>query len=96
MRVKLTSAAFADVARILDWYDAQAPGIGARFLNELDGLTLRLANNPAQFPAIRGDVRRAWFRRFPYALLFRIRPDIVEVFGCFHARRDPQSWQSRN
>jgi plasmid stabilization system protein ParE len=95
MRVALTSMAEADVAAALDWYEAEAPGISIRFLDEFDALLRRLASNPAQFPRIRGDVRRAGFPRFPCGLLFRIRRDVVEVFACFHVSRDPRSWQTR-
>jgi len=95
MRVTLTSMAEADVAAALDWYEAEAPGINIRFLDEFDALLQRLASNPAQFPHLRDDVQRAGFPHFPYGLLFRTRHDVVEVFACFHVSRDPRSWQAR-
>ncbi len=95
MRVALTSMAEAEVAAAIDWYEAEAPGTGIRFLDEFDALLRRVANNPAQFPRLRGDVRRAGFPRFPYGLLFRTRHDVVEVFACFHVSRDRRSWQTR-
>jgi plasmid stabilization system protein ParE len=64
-------------------------------LDEFEKLLGRLAENPQQFPKIFADVRRAGFRRFPYGLIFRIGQERVEVFACFHARRDPRQWQDR-
>jgi toxin ParE1/3/4 len=95
MPVRVTSAAEADLAAALDWYDAQAPGIGSRFLDEYEIILSRLDDNPHQFPVIRGDTRRADFRHFPYGLFFRIRAAEVEIFACFHASRDPRRWQRR-
>lgn len=95
MRVRVTSAAEADLAAALDWYDTQAPGIGGRFLDEYEAILSRLGDNPQQFPVIRGDTRRAGFRHFPYGLFFRVRVTLVEVFACFHAGRDPRRWQRR-
>ena len=95
MRVVLTSATEADLAAVLDWYDAEAPGVGLLFLDEFDALLRRLAANPQQFLRVRGDVRRAGFRRFPYGLHFRVRHDVVEVIACLHASRAPLSWQAR-
>lgn len=95
MRVRLTSAAHRELAAALDWYDQQGPGLAPRFLAEHKALLARLAETPHLFPAIRRDVRRAGFHHFPYGLFFRIRPDVVEVFACFHASRDPIHWQRR-
>lgn len=34
-------------------------------------------------------------RRFPYALFFVIRPDMLFVIACFHSSRNPALWQRR-
>lgn len=96
MRVRLTSAAEAELADALDWYAASAPRAARSFLNEFAALTLRLADNAEQFPAVDGEVRRAGFRRFPYGLFFVISAGEVRVFACFHASRDPRRWQERS
>ena len=95
MRVRVTSAAEADLAAALDWYDKQAPGIGPRFLDEYGAILFRLGDNPQQFQIIRGDTRRAGFRHFPYGLFFRVRTAEVEIFACFHASRDPRRRRRR-
>lgn len=95
MPVVLTSAAERDVAAVLDWYDAQAPGTGRHFLDALESLLERIAAAPRQFQKVRGEVRRAGIRRFPYHLYFRVRSERVEVFACLHARRSPISWHRR-
>lgn len=95
-RVFLTSAAEAELAAAVDWYDAHAPGTGAKVLDEYEALIDRLSINPRQFPLVHGDVRRAGFSHFPYGLFFRLNHDRVEVFACFHARRDPTLWRTRS
>ncbi|MGQ9369500.1 type II toxin-antitoxin system RelE/ParE family toxin [Azospirillum sp. ST 5-10] len=95
MRVVFTSAAEADIAAALDWYDRRAPGIGPRFLDELANVTRRIAANPHQFPTVGGETRRAAFRTFPYGIFFEIRRSNVVVFACLHASRDPERWRRR-
>jgi plasmid stabilization system protein ParE len=95
MRVRVTSAAEADLVAAVGWYHAQAPGIGLRFLAEYEAILSRLGDNPQQFPVIRGETRRAGFRHFPYGLFFRVRAAEVEIFACFHASRAPRHWQRR-
>ena len=41
------------------------------------------------------DVRRAFMRRFPYGVFYRVEEDQIIVVGVFHARRDPKRWQAR-
>ena len=95
MKIRLTPAAKAEFAAALDWYDRQGPGISPRFVSEFEVLLKRLADNPYQFPTVRGNLRRAGFRHFPYGLFFRIQADSLEVFACFHTSRDPRQWQRR-
>ncbi|CAA7618833.1 type II toxin-antitoxin system RelE/ParE family toxin [Magnetospirillum sp. UT-4] len=96
MRVVLTSAAEADLAAALEWYDGRSPGIAPRFLEEFQALAHRLADGLCQFPRVYGETRRAGFRRFPYGLFFQVKGDKVVVFACFHASRDPARWRSRS
>lgn len=95
MRVRITSAAESDLAAALDWYDAEAPDLGPRFLDEYEAILGRVAANPLLFQTIFGDVRRAGFRHFPYGLFFRVRAAEGEVFACFHASRHPRRWRRR-
>jgi plasmid stabilization system protein ParE len=61
MRVVLTAAAIADLDRATRWYGNHGEGLAARFLDEFEVLLARLADNPLQFPAIRGPAYRASF-----------------------------------
>jgi len=51
---------------------------------------------PERYPLVRGSARRALLRRFPYAIYFVATPELVSVFACLHARRDPRHWQERS
>jgi plasmid stabilization system protein ParE len=95
MRIRLTRAAEEELTGAIVWYEAQAPGRGAQFIAEFRQLTHRLEQNPRQFPAVHGHVRRAIFNRFPYGLFFRIHGNDIDVFACFHFSRDPSQWMRR-
>lgn len=82
MQVHLTPGAEADLADARDWYDAQAPGLGMRFMVEFRVLVVRLAGNPNQFPTVRGLTRRAYFSA-PEATWWRCLP--VSTVAAIHA-----------
>lgn len=93
MCVRVTSPAEIELVDAAEWYDSQAPGLVMRFLAEYERLLARIGETRRQYPKLRGELRRAGFRRFPYGLIYRILADEVEVLSCFHARRDPRRWQ---
>jgi plasmid stabilization system protein ParE len=82
-------AADAELNNAQDWYDQRIVGLGDRFLDAVDTLLPRLADNPRQFPIAYANFHRAMVRRFPYALYFRIEADGVYVVACAHTSRDP-------
>ena len=91
-----TPAARFELIEALDWYENESPGLGRRFLVEVDATMTRMMANPRQFPVVHQAVRRALLKRFPYALMFVIGPDeSLTVISCFHGSRDPVRWQER-
>jgi len=84
-----------DLLDATDWYDANQPGLGDAFLRSVDASFARIGRFPQSFPANDHDIRSALLRRFPYAVLFRIRETRIEVIAIWHGRRDPKGWQER-
>lgn len=44
---------------------------------------------------VHADIRRVLLRVFPYALFYVIEENAIVILGCFHGRRDPQTWKDR-
>ena len=84
-----------DVAAAYQWYDNEAPGLGAEFLDQLLAAYDRIAGGPLQYQAHGSSIRRALLRRFPYAVYFAVDGNLVVVLAVLHASRDPAEWQRR-
>ena len=80
------------IAEAADWYDSQSPGRGDDFLHAVQGTIEAVCRNPYQFQIMRGELRRAVLRRFPYLLIYAIAEHEVTVLRCVHARRHPRTW----
>lgn len=50
---------------------------------------------PEIYSTVWRNVRAARLRQFTYVVLYRLRPDRIEVLAVTHGRRDPSSWQGR-
>ena len=85
----------ADVVTARAWYERQREGLGAAFLLCVEEVLDHIARTPELYPVVYQEVRRAFTRRFPYAVYYRLTANDVVVLGILHTRRDPQAWQSR-
>lgn len=84
-----------DVEAAFEWYENERPGLGLEFLDELRASYNRIVGGPLKYQELRGGIRRALLKRFPYAVYFATEGDLVVVVAVLHASRDPAEWQRR-
>ena len=77
------------------WYEGEREGLGEEFRAAIEGYFQRIADNPERFPQVRGEVRRAVVRRFPFVIHFLIQKEIIVVLSVFHTSREPEQLKSR-
>jgi len=78
------------------YYELEKPGLGARFLREVDRCIESLVKHPQAGAIILGDVRRRLVRRFPYAVLYTIKPEGVRILAIMNLKRRPLYWVGRS
>ena len=79
----------------MDWYEKKKAGLGVELEEAVDQMLARIAETPGRFRPVRGEVRRALLRRFPYAIHFLPQPETIVVLAVFHTRRDPSHLEGR-
>ena len=94
-RIDAEPAVDSDVEAAFNWYEAEEPGLGTEFIDELRAAYDRIAEGPFRYQELRSGVRRALTRRFPYAIYFSVEGEVIVVLAVLHARRDPAEWQRR-
>lgn len=77
------------------YYDLENPGLGSSFLEEVDRCLKSIETHPEAGMILRGSVRRRLLRRFPYALLYKIKPSGIRVLAVMNLRRRPTYWVGR-
>jgi plasmid stabilization system protein ParE len=78
-----------------DWYDSQRPGLGTRFIRQVEEVPSSIAATPRMHQVIYQDIRRAVVKKFPYTVLYRVGSDHILVVAVFHGKRDPAVWRGR-
>ena len=77
------------------YYDLENPGLGSSFLEEVDRCLQSIENHPEAGVILRGSVRRRLLRRFPYALLYKIKPSSIRILAVMNLKRRPAYWVGR-
>lgn len=78
-----------------EFYESRSPGLGLRFLDEVERGLEALRESPQRWPVLAGEVRRCLLRPFPYGLLYIELPERIIVLAVMHLHREPGYWKSR-
>jgi hypothetical protein len=95
MKVRLNEAAAVELDEAIAYLNVQQPGLGLELLDEVVAARDVIAGAPERWPEIESGVRRYRVRRFRYGIVYRIRPDHVEVIAVMHLSRRPGYWHGR-
>ena len=77
------------------YYELESPGLGSSFLKEVDRCLQSIEEHPEAGVILRGSVRRRLLRRFPYALLYKIKPSSIRNLTVMNLKRRPTYWVGR-
>ena len=90
MRIKILASAEDDLLAGFRFYEAQAEGLGAYFLDSLfadiDGLMIHAGVHSVVF----GKYHRLLASRFPFAVYYTLDGDTALVHAVLDCRRDPK------
>jgi plasmid stabilization system protein ParE len=76
------------------WYLEEGElDVGLRFAEELDRTFDKIATNPLAWTEVKPGIRRALVHGFPYAVLYAVEAERVEVYAVMHQRRHPSQWE---
>lgn len=89
MIVRILVSARQDLIDGYRFYEKQAPGLGAYFLNSLysdiDSLMVNAGIHPVHF----AKYHRLLSKRFPFAVYYRFDGETVRVYAVLDCRRSP-------
>ncbi len=77
------------------YYDLECPGLGVAFLKEADRCLRSILKHPEAGPIVAGEIRRRLLPGFPFAILYRIRPQEIRILAVMNLKRRPTYWVGR-
>ena len=92
---RVSPAAEHELNEAAQYYDLEDPGLGSSFLAEVDRCPQSIEAHLEAGAILRGSVRRRLLRRFPYALLYKIKPSGIRILAVMNLKRRPTYWVGR-
>ncbi|VAW41124.1 hypothetical protein MNBD_CHLOROFLEXI01-3409 [hydrothermal vent metagenome] len=96
MEIEFHPDAVTEIREATFYYQAQQVGLGERFLSTVQESLTRISNFPESFPVVTSNVRQCKVARFPYAIVYRLQVNYIQVIALAHSRRKPQYWSKRS
>ena len=87
--------AVAEADAATGFYRERRRELGIRFVNCRDEALGRISIKPEIYRELEPGIRKTRLKTFPYALVYRIRNDKVEIIAVMHVRRRPGYWKDR-
>jgi plasmid stabilization system protein ParE len=101
MRFHVHEAARAEAVVGAAYYETRCAGLGEAFTQLVEEAFRQVARHPQRFARLEttpleGEIRRFLLRRFPYVVIYEVRPDLIEVLAIAHASQAPDYWLTRD
>jgi len=93
--LRIRPEAEQDLAETKLWYERKRAGLGDDFLLCVEETLDRIQRLPTVHAPVYKDVYRAFVRRFPYVVYYRVDGNLITVLAVMHGRRQARAWQSR-
>jgi toxin ParE1/3/4 len=95
MRIRFHSEAAQEFEAASVYLEEREEGLGARFTQTIRAALKQISTHPDRWRVIEEDVRRCLTEVFPYAILYTIEQDSIEIVAIMHCRQDPGYWKHR-
>lgn len=93
--VRFHSAALAEFAAEVEYYESKVRGLGERFIDEVQAAVAIAREFPDMGSPFRFGCRRVFPKKFPFAVIYHIRADEIIVLAVAADARKPGYWRNR-
>ncbi|MCB0324719.1 MAG: type II toxin-antitoxin system RelE/ParE family toxin [Bdellovibrionales bacterium] len=95
MKLEFHPEAILEAREARQWYAERNPAAAEAFMNELDLGIERIVDRPELRAIHMLGTRRYLFQYFPFAIVYRVKDDVIQVVAIAHGRRKPGYWKER-
>ncbi len=94
-RFSIHEAAEAEVNEAADFYDLADPGLGNVYLDDVQRAIKDISQYPEMAPIVGGSLRKKSLQKFPFSLIYSVRPTEIRLLAVAHQKKRPFYWRGR-
>ena len=94
-KIEFHEAAALEYEAAFEWYFERSEEAAKRFAAEVEIAVAMISKAPQRWPQSVQGARRVLLRRFPFAVIYRDQPAVIQVLAVAHAHRRPGYWKVR-
>jgi plasmid stabilization system protein ParE len=95
VEIRLHPSAEQELRAAYLWYLDRNGIVAEAFQLEIDHAMEVISESPDRWPRLTESERRYVLPRFPFSLVYRVKPQFVEVIAVAHQKRKPGYWNKR-
>ncbi len=95
MRLVIVEQALDEADTARRYYANINTELGDDFARDLERSIGWVVSQPLAWAGIGRRARRRLLNRFPYAVIYRVEPELIRVVAVMHERQRPGYWRSR-
>jgi len=95
MKAEFLDPAESELFEAISYYNGEGEGLGYEFAAEVKRTIGRIMEYPNAWAQLSKRTRRCRMNRFPYAVIYQVRTDMILIVAIMHLHRDPESWKDR-
>ena len=94
-RVEFLREAAREVEEALEWYNDRSTLAASQFLEEVDHVLQLAVRRPQAWPVFEAGTRRIVMQRYPFSIIYRAVPGVIQIVAVAHHKRKPGYWRQR-
>lgn len=95
VEIRLHPSAEQELRAAYLWYLERNAIVAEALQLEIDHAMEVISESPNRWPRLTESERRYVLPRFPFSLVYRVKPQFVEVIAVAHQKRKPGHWSNR-
>ena len=95
LQLRIRPEAERDLREAATWYEQQRMGLGSEFLDAVQSTFGNISGQPALYPLLHRNTRRALTLRFPFGVYYRVQQEVLVIVAVMHGSRSPRRWMQR-
>jgi plasmid stabilization system protein ParE len=93
--LEIHAAALEELKSAIAWYLDRSEPAATNFVAAVDRALELIVQSPDRWPKGQHATRRFVLQRFPFALIYREKENVIELLAVAHGHRRPSYWKGR-